>query len=292
MNYLLSLLNLAALFGALAALQALLLNRLGLAFAAMTAFLGLGAYGVATYQIGPGVSILFFASAMLLAWVMAHLAYRLRGDYFLLATLAVLECLGAVVSATPGLGGREGLPLAPAAELGGSHFELRMLLPTAGALSVVVAVCAFVLSSAAGVAIDRFREHQETAARWFPVRRLLLFSVLLAAFLGLAVGAVYITYVGRVTPRVFSIDLAILVLMFTVLAGKRPALAALGALLYWVLPYWASSLLPLSRQGAADGVRMLWGLLVILAVLIPGAIERRRLARLEPEEVTYGAAAS
>src|SRR5437879_5982853 len=107
MSYVISLLNAAAIYGALAALQALLLNRLGLAFAAMPAFLGLGAYTVAAYTHSPGVAAAVLGSAALSGVGMALLANPLRKDHYLLATLAILECLGAVFGSSRALGGRE-----------------------------------------------------------------------------------------------------------------------------------------------------------------------------------------
>lgn len=276
MSYFLSLLNLAALFGAIAALQALLLNRMGLAFAAMTAFFGLGAYGVAVMRGSLVAGLSFFAGAVVLGLALGALANRLRHDYFLLATLAILECLGAAASVVPGLGGREGITVGAVSRLGGPDYEAKMAVPIAITLIATVAMCAFVINSATGIAIDRFKENPDSSARWFDTDRLRRFVVWMASVAGAGVGALYGYYQGRVTPTVFSIDFAILVLMFTVLAGRRPILAFLAALLYWALPFWASEVLPFSRQGAADGVRLLWGLLVVIAVVAPKRIEARR----------------
>src|SRR5438132_1389702 len=109
MSYFFSLLNEAALYGSLAALQALLLNRVGLAFAAIPVFVGLGAYAVAAGPTDGSVTAQLVVIAIVLALGMALLANRLRRDHYLLATLATLECLGAWVGMSGTLGGREGL---------------------------------------------------------------------------------------------------------------------------------------------------------------------------------------
>src|SRR5438477_215581 len=159
MSYFLSLLNEAAVYGSLAALQALLLNRLGLAFAAIPAFVGLGAYALAARVLGG------FASAQF---------------------------------------------------------------------------------------------------------------VVIAVGLAGAIGVLYLCYHGRVSPSIFSLESALLVLAFTVMASRWPELAALAALLYGVLPYFLTKVFPLSQQGAADVIRICWGGLLITAVLLPHMLRNRQ----------------
>jgi|CXWL01.1.fsa_nt_gi ABC-type branched-subunit amino acid transport system permease subunit len=266
MSYFLSLLNAAAIFGGLAALQALLLNRLGLAFAGMPAFLGLGAYAVVMSQQGPAAPALLVGVAAFAGVGLTSLSGSLRKDHYLLATLATLECLAAIFG-TPGrLGGREGLATPAAWTVGGRGFEESMLPWTLSAFFAVIAGSRFLLGTAAGVAVDRIREHPQTAGRWFPdqvIRHTVVAGCLLAAT---AMGVLYALYYGRVGPNVFSLESAILVLIFTVLGGRSPEVAALSALAYWSLPYFLTMLLPLSERGAADFLRVTWGGLVVATI--------------------------
>lgn len=276
MNYFFSLVNEAALFGALAALQVLLLNRLGLAFAAVPVFTGLGAYAIAAWSLGAATSLGMLLLAGLLAVGMSFLANYLQRDHYLLATLAALECVGGAIGMSAALGGREGLPIPTSWSVGGPGFETRAMFWTVGALAIVILAIRLVLNSAAGVAVDRIREHPECAVRWFQASRFRVVVVSLSVTLATAAGVLYLAYHGRVSPGVFSLEFALLVLTFSVMAGRWPELAALSALLFWILPYWMTKLLPLSQQGAADLIRVCWGGLLIASVLVPRLLRERQ----------------
>jgi ABC-type branched-subunit amino acid transport system permease subunit len=279
MNYFLSLVNEAAIFGALAALQVLLLNRLGLAFAAIPVFAGLAAYAVAAWSISPTLPIALLLVAAALAVGMSILSNSLQRDLYLLATLAAIECVGGAVGISTTLGGREGLPLPPTWSVGGPGFETITLLWTVGSLLALTLIIRLTLHLCTGVAIDRLREQPRQCVRWFPVAIFRWFVVGLSVALAGEIGVVYLAYHGRVGPGVFSLDFALLVLAFSVMAGRWPELAAPAAMLYWILPYGMTKLFPLSQQGAADLIRICWGCLLIGAVLVPQLLRERRRMR-------------
>lgn len=265
MSYVLALLNAAALVGAVAALQALLLNRLRLAFAAMAAFAGLGAFVVA---VGGSAGVGLLGVAIVLVALFAWLAERLPRDEFLLATLAVLATLGAVVSATPALGGRTGL--APMdVQVGGEGFEERMAPLTLGVLVLVVAGLRLLLSSSLGIAIDRIGEGEKAVAPFLPIGRFRAVVLATTSLCAMSIGALTVMYRGRVGPDVFSIDSAVHLLTFTVVAGRRPELAALVALVDAVFPFFASRVLPLSMRGAEELERIVWGAIVVAMAVWP-----------------------
>lgn len=279
MTYFYSLVNLAAIYGSLAALQVLLLNRVGLAFAAIPVFAGLGAYILAAWAIGAPVSVGLFAFAILLAVVISLLANYLPRDHYLLCTLAALECLGAAVGMSETLGGREGLPIPDAWSVGGRGFEASMLIWTLGTLVLITVGIRLLLNSAAGAAIDRLRENPEAAPQFFPARSFRVITVGGCVLIAMVIGVLYLTYNGRVSPTIFSLDFALLVLAFTVMAYRFPEFAGLAALLYWILPYVLTKMLPLSQQGAADLIRFIWGTLLVVAVLLPQILRTRRKPR-------------
>lgn len=279
MSYFYSLLNAAAIYGSLAALQVLLLNRMGLAFAAIPLFAGIGAYAFAAWALGTGASVGLLVLALVLAIGMAVLSNRLREDHYLLATLAALECLGATIGLSEPLGSREGLPLPAGWTVGGRGFETMMLIWTLGTLGVICVALRVVLSLDVGAAIDRLRENPHVAERYVPANSVRIFAVSACVVTATAVGLLYLAYHGRVSPTIFSLDFALLVLAFTVMAGRFPELAAFAALLYWVLPYWLTKVFPLSQQGAADLIRFFWGSLLILAVIAPSLLHSYRQRR-------------
>lgn len=279
MSYLFSLVNAAAVYGSLAALQVLLLNRVGLAFAAIPVFAGLGAYIVAAWAVGGTLSVGLFALALALAVSISLLSNYLPRDHYLLGTLAMMECLGAAIGSSETLGGREGLPVPVGWGVGGPGFESSMLIGTLGSLAVVTLGIRLLLSSAAGAAIDRLRENPEAAARFFPARTFRVLTVGGCVAAAMALGVLYLAYSGRVGPTIFSLDFALLVLAFTVMAHRSPEVAGLAALLYWILPYVMTKILPMSQQGAADVIRFVWGGLLISAVLLPEILRTRRQLR-------------
>jgi len=279
MSYFYSLVNIAAVYGALAALQVLLLNRLGLAFAAIPVFAGLGAYIVAAWAVGAPVSAGMFALVVVLAVVISWLANYLPRDHYLLCTIAAVECLGAAVGLSETLGGREGLPIPEGWSVGGRGFEASMLVWTLGSLIVIIVGIRLLLSSAAGAAIDRLRENPEAAPRFFPARHFRVVVVAGCVTAATALGVLYLAYQGRVSPTVFSLDFALLLLAFTVMAYRAPEVAGLAALLYWVLPYVMTKALPLSQQGAADLIRFIWGGLLVAAIVVPHVVRTQRQLR-------------
>lgn len=279
MNYFLSLINAAAIYGAMAALQSLLFNRLGMAFAALPVFVGLFAYSLAAWSIGWTVGAGLLTLAIGLGLGMAVLANFLPKDHYLLCTLAVLECLAAVIGSSNTLGAREGLSVADRWELGGPGFETSMLPWTVGAFLALLVAIRLVLNSPAGIAIDRLREHPETAARFLPSAWLRSIVIGASATIAMMLGAIYLAYHGRVSPSIFSLDFALLVLTFSVMAYRIPELAGVAALLYWALPYGLTKVLPLSQRGAAELIRFSWGLVLVLVVVVPAILRERRQLR-------------
>lgn len=283
MTYLISLLNHGALVGAAAALQGLLVNRLGLAVAAIPGFVGLGAYLMVAREVGEAQTAFVLASALLLAILMVWLSSRLRRDLYLLATLAMLECLGAMFGTSTSFGAREGLLVASSfiVPAGFSEdIEVAALAWCLSSLAIVLLWNRVLLSLPVGVAIDRIRETPETAGRWFPASTLQAAVVAQAFVLAMVVGAVYAAYAEHVSPSVFSLDGALLVLAFTVIAGRVPELAAAAAVLYSLLPFALTKWAPLDGRAAAEMVRVLFGALLIAAVLVPVLLKERRRSKL------------
>lgn len=284
MSYLVSLLNHGALIGSAAAVQGLLVNRLGLAIAAIPAFVGLGAYLVVAGAVGPAQVVLVLACASVLGLLMVWLASRLRRDLYLLATLALIECLAAGFGSAKSLGAREGLLLrdgfiAPTGFSG--DFETAAIPWCLGCLAVVLAWDRLLLSRAVGIAVDRLRESPESAGRWFPAGRIRTAVVAQAFILALAVGVIYAGYEEHVNPGIFSLSTALLVLAFSVVAGRTPELAALAAVLYWLLPFTLSRWTLIEGRTAAEVVRIAFGGLLVVCVFVPHAVKARRQSMLE-----------
>ena len=189
MTYFFSILNGASVFGCLAALQVLLLKRMGLAFAAIPLFAGVGAYAFAASELSLAYSFALLLLAAATGVGFAWLSGRLSKDLFLLATLAFLELAGAAIGASSTLGGREGLPAPSWWEVGGNGFEQRMLVFNLGLLVFVVGLLRWVLNSAAGAAIDRLNENADSADRWFPKRKFESLAIITCCTMATIAGA-------------------------------------------------------------------------------------------------------
>lgn len=285
MSYFFSILNTAAIYGCLAALQVVLLKRMGLAFAAIPVFAGLGAYAVATLDVSIFLAVLLLMSATVAALAFGQVSNHLPKDLYLLGTLAAIEVCGAAIGASKILGGREGLPAPAQWEIGGRGFETQMLKWNLLSLVLVVGLVRWVLSSSAGIAIDRLNENPRTAKRWFPAYRFQSLTIVICCSLAMIIGGLYLAYNGRVAPTIFSLDFAILVLSFSIMAWRLPELAVFAAALYWVLPYLMTKQFSMNQQAASEFIRIAWGALVVTAIIVPNYVleirqKRNRIAHV------------
>lgn len=274
MRYALSLFNYGALWGSIAVIQGLLLNRLGLAIAAVPAFVGLGAYAFASARFGFVNWLLFALLALGLAVLMAWLANRLRLDYYLLATLSILECLGGGIGLSLLLGGREGLMM-ESTLFDTADPEVAMFPWSMACVLFVLLWVRSLLRAPLGIAIDRMRENPATSVRWFPAKRLRSAVVAQALLLAFGIGHLLVYYQGHVSPKVFSLSTALLILAFSVISGRYPEIASGVAILYWVLPFALAHSEIASGREAAEVVRIIWGLILVGVVSAP-VIARRR----------------
>jgi branched-chain amino acid transport system permease protein len=207
-----------------------------------SAFFGLGAYGAALlgarWELSPWLGLAAGAAvATLIGLVIGYLSNRLRGPYFVLATIAFSQVLLIVGSRWRGFtAGSEGIPVPfrPGFwTLGIADKRVWVWLVLGlGLLAWLVAV--YLERARRGYQLAAVREDEDAAlSLGVPARRLKVVAICASAALTAASGALWAQYVGFVDPfYVFSVDLSVRFALAAVIGGLGTALGPfLGAAL-------------------------------------------------------------
>jgi branched-chain amino acid transport system permease protein len=211
-----------------------------------SAFFGLGAYAAALlttrWGLSPWLGLLVGAVvATAIGLVIGYLSNRLRGPYFVLATIAFSQVLLIVGSRWRGFtSGSEGIPV-----------PFRPGFWTLGIadkriwvwIMLVLAVLAYLVGlylerARRGYQLAAVREDEDAAlSLGVPARRLKVAAICVSAALTAACGALWAQYVGFVDPfYVFSVDLSVRFALAAIVGGLGTALGPfLGATLVTVV---------------------------------------------------------
>ena len=199
-----------------------------------SAFFGLGAYGAALFGARWGLSpwlglAVGAAVATAIGLVIGYLSNRLRGPYFVLATIAFSQVLLVVGSRWRGFtAGSEGIPV-----------PFRPGFWTLGIadkrvwvwIVLVLAVLAYLVGlylerARRGYQLAAVREDEDAAlSLGVPARRLKVAAICVSAALTATCGALWAQYVGFVDPfYVFSVDLSVRFALAAIIGGLGTAL--------------------------------------------------------------------
>ncbi len=250
-----------------------LTNKISMGFAA---FYGVGAYITALcvlvlgWSMVPSVLLILLCNT-LLALVIALPSLRLKGDYFILATLGfqiiVFNILYNWTSVTKGAFGIAGI--SSPVVIGGGHLNSVVSFCIAGlSLSVLLAAVSHrIIHSPLGRLLKALKDDEISLlslGRNVNYYKTLAF-VMSAAFSGVA-GYIFATYISYIDPTSFTLDESIFILSALLIGGtgnlKGPLL---GAVFVVVLPEL------LRFVGFPDAVaaplkQILYGLALILAM--------------------------
>ena len=211
-----------------------------------SAFFGLGAYAAALlttrWEVSPWLGIVVGAVvAMAIGLVIGYLSNRLRGPYFVLATIAFSQVLLIVGSRWRGFtAGSEGIPVPfrPGFWTLGIA-DKRIWVWILLALAVLAYLVGLYLERARrGYQLAAVREDEDAAlSLGVPARRLKVAAICVSAALTAACGALWAQYVGFVDPfYVFSVDLSVRFALAAIVGGLGTALGPfLGAGLVTIL---------------------------------------------------------
>lgn len=273
MIYLLHLLAMIAIQATLAQAAGLALGYGGMLSLCTSAFAGIGAYSMAILAMRAGAPfwIAVSASALLAAIVatlVGYLAQRLRGDFFVMATMGVQAVVTAVLANWTGLtGGVAGIVGVPRPISDGRG--LAMLL--AGA-SIAIAIFVGALSrSAFGTALQAVRD-DALAARAIGLRpeyfRGMAFGI--AGGLAALAGSMYAVQITYIDPTSFGIGESVLVLTMVILGGSGSTTGPfVGATLLVIMPEVLRLLGVPDALGANLRQVLYGGLLILMMFLRP-----------------------
>jgi branched-chain amino acid transport system permease protein len=281
--YLLNLATLATIFGILAASLNLLIGYAGIFSIAHAVFFGLGAYAGAqlALQFIPDVLLACLAGgavAAALSLCLALPALRVRGEYFVAASLG-LQMMAVTVfseahSLTGGHGGLVGIP--PATLLGADiSAPAPFLIFALAVLGVLLLAVRLLMRGSFGRALMAIRD-SESAAEAFgkDVRALKTLAVALGCAMAGVAGALFAFYMAFVNVESFTLEQSILVMAMVIIGGTATLAGPLiGVLLLLLLPAGLSFLpfIPPTQIGAVQ--QLIYGLaMTLLMIFRPAGI--------------------
>jgi len=267
-----------------------------------SAFFGLGAYAAALlgtrWELSPWLGLAAGALvATAIGLVIGYLSNRLRGPYFVLATIAFSQVLLIVGSRWRAFtAGSEGIPVPFRAgfwTLGLADKRLWVWIVLA--LAVLAYLVGLYLERARrGYQLAAVREDEDAAlSLGVPARRLKVAAICVSAALTAACGALWAQYVGFVDPfYVFSVDLSIRFALAAIIGGLGTALGPfLGAALTTTIETSLRAQFGGIGAGLVGIYLILYGCALIVMVRwapqglvgwIEGLLRRRAVPRVAP----------
>ncbi|MBJ3776609.1 branched-chain amino acid ABC transporter permease [Acuticoccus mangrovi] len=256
---------------------------------ATAAFFGLGCYaGAIVEHAGVPMALAWIAATVfvaLFAAVLGAIVLRLRGHYFAIGSIAIVEVCRLVVSSWSSLtGGGNGLNV-PLLMWHPNTVAMFFLYVMLGLLAIVFAITVFVDNHRLGFGLKCIRQNEDAADMvGVNTTRYKVIAFVLSAFLCGTAGAVYASWVGYIDPTdSFQILLTVKVPVMTLLGGAGTVLGpAIGTAAFVVLEefFWANFL---SWNRAILGL-----IIVFLIFFLPGGLLntsfRRVVRRLRGRE--------
>jgi branched-chain amino acid transport system permease protein len=251
--YFLHMAVLIGIYGMLAISINLLLGYTGQLSLGHAAFFGVGAYVSALFLVNLRIPMAGgMAAAMivsgLLGFIVAKLAFRLRGAYFVIMTIGIAEVLKLValnwVDLTKGPMGLTDIS-APAISLGNlGTVDFSNKIPFYYLTLAFVILCLYLqyrlVNSSFGRAFVSIRENEDLAASvGINGYKYLVVVVIISAAIAGAAGSLYAHYVSFIDPGVFSFYQSVNMVMM-VIGGGQGTLAGpvIGAILFTLIPEW------------------------------------------------------
>lgn len=199
-----------------------------------SAFFGLGAYAAALFgarwELSPWLGLAVGAVvATAIGLVIGYLSNRLRGPYFVLATIAFSQVLLIVGSRWRGFtAGSEGIPVPfrPGFWTLGIADKRVWVWIVLGLAVLAYLVQLYLERARRGYQLAAVREDEDAAlSLGVPARRLKVAAICVSAALTAACGALWAQYIGFVDPfYVFSIDLSVKFALAAIIGGLGTAL--------------------------------------------------------------------
>ena len=245
------------------------------------AFFGIGAYSAAVLTVHWGLSpwiglVLGMALSIVAGLIIGYLSNRLRGPYFVLATIAFAQVLLIAASRWREMTmGSEGIPVPFKAGFWtlGLASKVSWLYLTLAFALVLYLVQVYLEVSRMGYQLAGVREDEDAAqALGIAGRRLKVIAIAMSAALTSAGGTFWAQYVGFVDPfYVFSIDLSVLFALNTIIGGVGTALGPfLGSILItWLEHYLRATLSDIAPSLIGIHLIVYGCLLIVMVRFVP-----------------------
>jgi branched-chain amino acid transport system permease protein len=273
-GYELHLLIIAAIFTILASSLSLVVGYAGLLSLGHAAFFGMGAYVSALLFLRAGVPMwgglpAAAIACALAAWLVGSLILRVRGNRFIITTVALAELMHLVavnaVGLTRGQMGLDGVaaPKLTLPGLGTIDFsnKIAFYFLALAMAALCVATVARIVRSPIGWGLAALRENESLgeAVGVSAFRHAMIAFVVGGFFAGIA-GALYAHYMQFVSPDLFLFSYTTTMLVMVVIGGKTTISGPIiGALIFTLLPEYL--------RIASDFRLVLLGAILLLAIL-------------------------
>jgi branched-chain amino acid transport system permease protein len=265
-----------------------------------SAFFGVGAYAAALlatrWQLSPWLGLVVGALvATTVGLVIGYLSNRLRGPYFVLATIAFSQVLLIVGSRWRGFtAGSEGIPVPfrPGFWTLGIADKRVWVWIILGLAVTIYLVEVYLERSRRGYQLAAVREDEDAAlSLGVPARALKVAAIALSAALTAVCGALWAQYVGFVDPfYVFSVDLSVRFALAAIIGGLGTALGPfLGSLLVTTLETYLRAQFGGIGAGLVGIYLIIYGVILILVVrFVPAGLTGWLAARVARRAATGG----
>jgi branched-chain amino acid transport system permease protein len=259
------------------------LGYAGIFSMAHAVFFGVGAYTAAlvAMKLGAGFllsTLMAMGVAGLISLALALPALRVRGEYFVAASLGMQMLAGTVFSewksVTGGIGGVTNIPPArlPGFTLSAPEHYLVLSLVC---LALVMGVIAVLVRSSFGRSLKAIRD-DETAASAFGknVAVVKTMAVVLSSALAAVAGSLYAFYMSFINVESFTLDTSVILMAMVIIGGTATLIGpVVGTVLILLLPAALSYLPGLPQAEIGSIQQMVYGLaMVLLMIFRPGGV--------------------
>jgi branched-chain amino acid transport system permease protein len=252
------------------------------------AFFGIGAYGLTLFtqaSIPIWISVVLAALvATLFASIIGRLAFRLRGPYFTLATIAFAEVLRLTATNLEITGGAIGL--STPSLFTGPHFWKLFYVSAVVLALLAFAVNFWVSRSRFGYYLMAIREDEDTASTvGIDTAQAKVLSLVMSAFLTALAGALYASAFQFIIPEsILALDISVQIAIITMLGGAG---TLIGPVVGAVLLLTASEVF---KNQFKELHLLIYGVLIVLVVLflpegIVGGVRRLFRRQQKPPAV-------
>ena len=289
-GYILNLLILVSISSILAASLNFIIGYAGIYSMAHAAFFGISAYTGALVAMHVSTSLLVaiplaMAVCALLSLAISLPALRVRGEYFVVASLG-LQMIAYTVfaewkSVTGGLGGISGIPIAtlfgyPVRSLGA------FLVVSLVCLALVIVVIWALVRTSFGRNLQAIRDDEVAAASFGKnVALIKALAVTISSALCAVAGVLYAFYVSFVSPESFTVDQSVLIMAMIIIGGTGTVFGPiLGAMIIHLLPAGLTYLTFLPSRDIASLQQIIYGAaMVLLMIYWPSGLIGRTLKK-------------